>query len=522
MKKLFPILLAFYLSKGLTGLSADLNHITVNPEGISGETVQQRVAMDGKAIRVDSFRLSIIPPSSGVQFYGDGIIFLSHSKDETRMLQEHVSFGTPQTSYGLFNDSAIIDQRLFIPSSPFPYPSEAITFNRDYTLMLYTMRTRSDPAEKIWMARYSGGESKRDRWLFETRPLDFCTGSSTYTHPALSADGNLLVFSSNMPGTAGEMDLFMTTREGDGWREPVNMGKYINSAGNELFPFLDTENNLWFSSDGRGGFGGYDIYMCRFDGKAWSYPVNLTQAVNTPDDDIAFTINRSDGRTAFYTTRESSRRRNMQLYRVSLDPLYITAGLKDLTDAFTATAVADRAMEKYITEALTSEISVIAAREELKSEPVIKVPETKPEQTDAVSRKEKAQPEDKIAEAIAGELKTEDKKTVPEPEKKAEPAAPKQPVQTATPAASKAASDGLIYRVQFSASMKPVGPFQVTVDDKNYTTYEYLYAGGYRSCAGEFNTLREATALQNAMRKAGFEQAFVVAFRNGERVVNFR
>lgn len=522
MKKLFPILLAFCLSKGLTGLSADLNHITENPGGISGETAQQRIPADGKAIRVDSFRLSIIPPSSGVQFYGDGIIFLSHSKVETRMLQEHVSFGTLQTSYGLFNDSSIIDQRLFIPSSPFPYPSEAITFNRDFTLMLYTMRTRSDPAEKIWMAQYSGGESKRDRWIFETRPLDFCKGSSTYTHPALSADGNLLIFSSNMPGTAGEMDLFMTMREGDGWREPVNMGKYINTAGNELFPFLDTENNLWFSSDGRGGFGGYDIFMCRYDGRAWSYPVNLTQTVNTPDDDIAFTINRSDGRTAFYTTRESSRRRTLQLYRVSLDPGYITAELKNLTDAFTATAVADRAMEKYITESLPSKTSVVAAREELKTEPVVKAPETKPEQIAAVTRKEEAPPGDKIAEAITGDLKAGDKKTVPEPEKKTEPVAAKQPVQMAAPTPARQASDELLYRVQFSASMKPVGPFQITIDGKNYTTYEYLYAGGYRSCAGEFSTLREATALQNAMRKAGFDQAFVVAFRNGERVVNFR
>lgn len=506
MKKLFPIVLIFCLVPEFTSLRAFPSHHIIPPEGPGNSISLQQTASGRQMIKVDSFLLRIIPPSSGVQFYGDGIIFLSQSRDETRMLPEHVSFGSVQAYYGLVNDSSITDQRLFIPSAPFPYPAEAITFNHDYTLMLYTMRARNDAAEKIWMAQYKGGEDVRDRWTFDNRPLDFCTGNLTYTHPTLSADGNLLIFSSNMPATIGEMDLFMTRREGDGWREPVNMGKYINTAGNELFPFLDNENNLWFSSDGRGGIGGYDIFMCRFDGKAWAYPVNLTQAINTPDDDIAFTINRSDARKAFYTTRETSRLRNMQLYRVSLDPGHLTADLKDLTDALSAIAGADRAMDKYITELMPQKVPLIAAKKE--TEPVTKEPEIKPEE--------------KIAEAITGGIKAEEKKTVTEPEKKAEPAAVKQPVQTTAPATAKQAPDGLLYRVQFSASTKPVGPFQVTVDGKDYTTYEYIHAGAYRSCAGEFNTLREAVALQSAMRKAGFEQAFVVAFRNGERVVNYR
>ncbi len=511
MKKLFPIVLIFCLVTEFTGLRAFPSHHNIPPEGPGNSISLQQTTSGSQIIKVDSFLLRIIPPSSGVQFYGDGIIFLSQSRDESGMLPEHVSFGSVQAYYGLLNDSSITDQRLFIPSAPFPYPAEAITFNYDYSLMLYTMRARNDAAEKIWMAQYKGGADVGDRWTFDNGPLDFCTGNSAYTHPALSADGNLLVFSSNMPGTIGEMDLFMTRREGDGWREPVNLGKYINTAGNELFPFLDNENNLWFSSDGRGGIGGYDIFMCRYNGKAWAYPVNLTQAINTPDDDFAFTINRSDGRKAFYSTRETSRRRNIQLYRVSIDPGHLTADLNNLTDALSAIAGTDRAMEKYITELIPEKVPLIAAKKE---------PE--PEHKVAEEKKEEVKPEEKITEAISGEVKAEEKKTVTEPEKKAEPAAAKQPVQTTAPATAKQASDGLLYRVQFSASMKPVGPFQVTIDGKNYTTYEYMHAGAYRSCAGEFNILREAAALQSAMRKAGFEQAFVVAFRNGERVVNFR
>ena len=84
----------------------------------------------------------------------------------------------------------------------------------------------------------------------------------------------------------------------------------------------------------------------------------------------------------------------------------------------------------------------------------------------------------------------------------------------------KPAKDGIVYRVQFASSTTSKGSYNITVGGKNYKTREYLYSGAYRSAAGEFKTLAEAMAFQNLMRKSGFAQAFVVAFRNNTRVTD--
>jgi hypothetical protein len=103
------------------------------------------------------------------------------------------------------------------------------------------------------------------------------------------------------------------------WSEPVNLGDAVNSTANELYPYLDSDNNLFFSSDGVQGFGGYDIYVCKFKSNTWEKPINLSAPVNTNMDDVAFTISRKDGKTAFYTIKENSGKRAQQLCMITMD-----------------------------------------------------------------------------------------------------------------------------------------------------------------------------------------------------------
>jgi len=97
------------------------------------------------------------------------------------------------------------------------------------------------------------------------------------------------------------------------WAAPENLGSSINTVGNEFFPFLDSENNLYFSSDKLPGYGGYDIFSCKFNGSGWDKPANLSDHINSLNDDIAFTINRNDGKTAFLTRRQKSGKGETQL-----------------------------------------------------------------------------------------------------------------------------------------------------------------------------------------------------------------
>ena len=77
--------------------------------------------------------------------------------------------------------------------------------------------------------------------------------------------------------------------------------------------------------------------------------------------------------------------------------------------------------------------------------------------------------------------------------------------------------DEVIYRVQILANIKPVGSYALTIGENTYQTFEYLYMGGYRTTVGEFSTLSEATKFQNQLRQSGYNNAFVVAFKNGVR-----
>ena len=99
-------------------------------------------------------------------------------------------------------------------------------------------------------------------------------------------------------------------------------GGQINTTGNELFASLDGDNNLYFSSDKLPGHGGYDIFVCVYDGKGWGKPQNLSKTINSENDEVAFTLNRDNGKSAFYTSRERSGKGGMQLYRVTLNSPY--------------------------------------------------------------------------------------------------------------------------------------------------------------------------------------------------------
>ncbi len=269
-------------------------------------------------IKVDSFGLNIIPPSSGVQFYKDGIIFLSSSKEEGKMLPGQLSFGKIDTRYSVITNSGLGNSQAFSQTSSFPYPTEAITFSKDNNTMYFTRYNPADGTEKIYKATLNSGSSGAGDWNIESDPLSFCTGQSVYTHPTLSTDGKLLIFASNRTGSIGGMDLFASLEKDGKWSDPVNLGDAVNSTANELYPYLDSDKNLFFSSDNLQGFGGYDVYVCKYKSNTWEKPINLSTPVNTRFDDVAFKINRNDGKSAFYTVKQNEGRRAMQLCKVTM------------------------------------------------------------------------------------------------------------------------------------------------------------------------------------------------------------
>lgn len=295
-------------------------------------TIDQRV-------RVEAFNLNILPPSSGVKFYKDGIVFLSSSKSEGKMLPEHISFGKVDTWYAVLNETTLENPQLFSASIKFAYPTEAYTFSSDYRTLYFTRYSENEGVEKIYQARFSAGSGNQEDWSVEENPMSFCSGQSTYTHPALSAKGNIMVFASNRTGSIGGMDLFVTEYQNGTWSDPVNLGNAVNTQSNELYPYLDSDNNLYYSSDGIQGYGGYDIYVCKFKSNTWEKPINLSIPVNTRFDDVAFTLNRKDEVSAFYTVKQNSGKTSQQLYKVTMNSSNVPDTLSTLSQIFTNPAI---------------------------------------------------------------------------------------------------------------------------------------------------------------------------------------
>jgi len=106
--------------------------------------------------------------------------------------------------------------------------------------------------------------------------------------PFITADGNRLYFVSNMPNGTGGTDIYVSERTDTGdWGLPVNL-KEINTEGNERTPIFDSENNFYFSTDGRIGMGGLDIFKTHLIGGKIAQPVNLGYPTNSPQDDFAY------------------------------------------------------------------------------------------------------------------------------------------------------------------------------------------------------------------------------------------
>jgi hypothetical protein len=117
--------------------------------------------------------------------------------------------------------------------------------------------------------------------------LPFESENYSYCHPTLSADGNRLFFSSNMPGGFGGMDLWVSRRIKDGtWSQPINLGARVNTAKNEVFPCMSEKGNLYFSTDGMPtGKGGYDLFRIEIEHRtARAFP--LGEPFNTEGDDF--------------------------------------------------------------------------------------------------------------------------------------------------------------------------------------------------------------------------------------------
>jgi outer membrane protein OmpA-like peptidoglycan-associated protein len=138
--------------------------------------------------------------------------------------------------------------------------------------------------------------------------------------PSISPDGNSIYFASNRPDGYGGIDIYVSFKNEKGyWEEAINLGPSINTKGDDQTPFIHADNqSLYFSSNGRLGFGGSDIYVARkkIDG-SWTTPINLGYPINTYDNEGSIAV-ASNGTTAYIASDRSDSRGELDIYKITL------------------------------------------------------------------------------------------------------------------------------------------------------------------------------------------------------------
>lgn len=155
---------------------------------------------------------------------------------------------------------------------------------------------------KIYLYKANkAGDTWANSVLLPFNSIEYSTGN-----PSVSRDGKTLYFASDRPGSIGGTDIWKVAINADGsYGEPVNLGAKVNSEGNENFPFITDDNNtLYFSSNGKMGLGGYDVFKA--DLSKNTDPENLGKPVNSEKDDISFTFNKAKNLGFFSSNRNGN------------------------------------------------------------------------------------------------------------------------------------------------------------------------------------------------------------------------
>jgi tetratricopeptide (TPR) repeat protein len=164
---------------------------------------------------------------------------------------------------------------------------------------------------------YRTSYSENRGWTLPVAISD--TINSIYNESSLcfSPDGKTMYFVSSRPGGMGGKDIYTSTMNDDStWTKPENLGKTINTQYDEDGVFMNPDGKtLYFSSKGHNTMGGYDIFITTKEGDGWSEPKNLGYPINTPDDDVYFTTS-DEGLYGYYARTTDSNR--FDIYKTSM------------------------------------------------------------------------------------------------------------------------------------------------------------------------------------------------------------
>ena len=271
----------------------------------------------------------------GTAYFGDNKIIFSSSRNEGFLKSKWKKNNQPYLDLfeGIINtDGNVSEVKEFSNHLNTKYHEAAVSFTPDQKMVYFTRDNYfanslgKDDKGMTNLAMYKASVSPDGRWT-DIIPMPFNNESYSVGHPSVSKDGTKLYFISDMPGTLGMTDIYVVDIIKDGsFGIPKNLGSKVNTSGKEMFPFIDDEDILYFSSDSKkGGLGGLDVYAVKIADNTISEALNLGKPVNSDADDFAYILkNGSEQNEGYFSSNRSGGKGDDDIYHfISSPPLKI-------------------------------------------------------------------------------------------------------------------------------------------------------------------------------------------------------
>jgi len=237
----------------------------------------------------------------GIAFWKDQLVFSSNRPERLSHTKKNAWDGQPLSAL-FYEDNSKVKSFKELTSK---FNISTPVFTKDGNTVYFTQNNsinnkRAYNSNNTTLLKIYKAEFINDQWQ-NIKELPFNSNEYSCAHPALSYDEKTLFFASDMPGTFGDSDIFNVAILGnDSYGIPQNLGDKINTEGKESFPFITSEGQLYFSSNGHLGLGGLDIFKTDLNTNN-AVVDNVGEPVNSAFDDFAIYLN-SDVKTGFFSS----------------------------------------------------------------------------------------------------------------------------------------------------------------------------------------------------------------------------
>lgn len=254
-------------------------------------------------------------PDFSPAFFKDGILFCSARETSNRSTYAWNNSAYIDLYYIKNNGTSPIAFDKPVNSKMHEGPATLSTQNDTlfFTRNNYEGKRQSSSSDGVVKLKIYYSVLKNGTWMKE-QSFQFNSNEYSTGHPALSPD-HKLYFVFDMPGGNGGTDIYWTKLTNGHWSTPVNLGPKINTPGNEMFPFVDKEGNLYFSSNVRAGLGGLDIFYAKINGDDFSEPANMGYPINSSKDDFGLIIDHNSG---YFSSNRGHDPKDDNLYSFSI------------------------------------------------------------------------------------------------------------------------------------------------------------------------------------------------------------